>query len=246
MKTNSRLLWLGMFLMAAAAVRAQQLPQLPQFQPNTPARAAEVNANFETLRGGVNTNAAQLAASVTCPTSTPTRFTDKGDGTVCDSQTGLMWEIKTGTVGPVVDCLTPTDCPDPHDVNNQYEWTQQNLAPFTEPNGPLYSNFLARLNDLKTPNDGTATPCFAGHCDWRILTIGELRGILEAPFPNCTADPCIATGFAGPTAGPRSYWSSSSTARSLTGGWLLFFSDGRVTDNDKFDHGYARAVRGGR
>ena len=56
MKTNSRLLCLGMFLMVGAAAHAQQLPPLPQFQPNTPARAADVNANFETLRGKANSH----------------------------------------------------------------------------------------------------------------------------------------------------------------------------------------------
>jgi len=62
MKTNLRMLWLGMLFTASVAVHAQQVPQLPQFQPNTPARAAEVNANFETLRGGVNANKSRVTA----------------------------------------------------------------------------------------------------------------------------------------------------------------------------------------
>ena len=38
----------------------------------------------------------QIAASVTCPAALPgqPRFVDKGDGTICDSATGLMWEKK--------------------------------------------------------------------------------------------------------------------------------------------------------
>ena len=273
------MLWLGMFLMASAGAHAQQLPPLPQFQPNTPAKAADVNANFETLRGTVNTNEgrvttlegvnagsrlttleginaasritaleAQLAASVTCPANTPTRFTDKadkGDGTICDSQTGLMWEKKTGTVGAVVICGVLPGCPDPHDVNNRYTWTQ-NVAPFTEPNGTLYTNFLTKLNDLQLPNDGTTTTCFAGHCDWRVPTIGELRSILQAPAPNCTANPCIAAGFPGPVQASN-YWSSSSVASFPGFAWDVFFGNGDVSFGSKsLGGGHARAVRGGR
>ena len=281
MKTNFGNLGLGMFLMASAAAHAQQLPQLPQFQPNTPAKAADVNANFETLRGKANSNegrvtplegvnagsrlttlegvnaaaritaleaqnaalTAQLAASVACPANTPTRFTDKGDGTVCDSQTGLMWEIKTGTVGAIVTCSTPVVCLDPHDVNNYYTWSA--ATPFTEPTGTLYSNFLERLNDLKTANDGTATPCFAGHCDWRVPTIGELRSILQAPNPNCTANPCIAAGFPGPTLASV-YWSSSSLASVPAGAWWVAFDIGIAANSAKNEFENARAVRGGR
>ena len=250
----------GMFLIASAAAHAQQLPQLPQFQAGTPAKAADVNANFETLRGAANAtdgrvttlegvNAAsritaleaQLAASVACPVNTPTRFTDKGDGTVCDSQTGLMWEIKTGTVGTPVSCATPTDCPDAHHVNNEYTWS---VPGSTEPTGTLYSNFLERLNDLKTPNDGTATPCFAGRCDWRIPSIGELRSILQAPNPNCSTNPCIAAGFPGPV--QSNYWSSSSFASDLRFAWIVGFTDGLVSTEFKDGDFHARAVRGGR
>lgn len=269
MKTDRRMFWLGMFLMASATVHAQQLPQLPQFQANTPAKAAEVNANFETLRGGVNVNegrvttlegvnaasrittleaqnaalTAQLAASVACPANTPTRFTDNNDGTVCDSQTGLMWEIKTGAVGTPVVCSTSTDCPDPHDVNNRYTWTA-NVAPFQASTGTLYTNFLERLNDLKTPNDGTATPCFAGHCDWRIPAVGELRSILDAANPNCAVNPCIAAGFPGPV--QAFYWTSTSAAGSQTSAWDVQFSNGFVAAADKLGFEGARAVRGGR
>jgi hypothetical protein len=183
---------------------------------------------------------AQLAASVACPANTPTRFTDNGDGTICDSQTGLMWEKKTGTVGTLVFCTNPANCPDPHDVNNLYTWT----AGTPEPNGTLYSDFLGKLNDLESPNDGTTTTCFVGHCDWRVPTIGELRSILQAPNPNCAASPCIDGAFAGPTQADL-YWSSSSNldpsfARNVN------FNDCAVGNAVKGATSFARAVRGGR
>jgi hypothetical protein len=208
------------------------------FTSGTIISAAEMNAKLNALKDAVNT----AEASATCPANTPARFTVRDNGaTVCDSQTGLMWEIKTGIAGTPVPCSTLTDCPDPNNVNNRYTWTSNS----TEPNGTLYTNFLERLNDLKTANDGNETPCFGGHCDWRIPTIGELRSILQAPYPDCRANPCIAAGFPGPVQ-QSYYWSSSSYARYLANAWNVSFSIGDVLIGDKFFDNPVRAVRGGR
>lgn len=222
------------------------------FQSGTTISASEMNAKLNALKDAANAN----AASVACPADTAARFTDNGDGTVCDSQTGLMWEIKTETVGTPVACVTPADCTDPHDVNNVYNWTllaatncPEVVPPYSldclDPDGTLYTNFLEMLNDLKTPNDGTATPCFAEHCDWRIPTIGELRSILEAPNPDCTASPCIAAGFPGPIQA-AAHWSSSTRATDPIAAWEVNFNTGEVLSADKGLFGFARAVRGGR
>ena len=125
------------------------------FTSGTTISASEMNAKLNALKDAVNA----AEASVSCPANTPMRFTNKGDGTVCDSQTGLMWEIKTGTAGTAGACAD-ADCPNAQDMNNRYTWSA--ATPFTEPTGTLYTNFLERLNDLKTPNDGTGTPCFGG------------------------------------------------------------------------------------
>ncbi len=178
----------------------------------------------------------QIAASMTCPAALPgqPRFVDKGDGTICDSATGLMWEKKLA-------CAEPAN---PRCVDNVYSWTNS-VPPYAEPLGTLYSEFLEGINDLKHPNDGAATACFAGHCDWRIPSIGELRSILIAAAPGCPAVPCIDPIF-GPTVASL-YWSSSSSASNSAHAYYVnFLGAGVFVSFNKRDSYFARAVRGGR
>jgi Protein of unknown function (DUF1566) len=205
------------------------------FTTGTTISASEMNAKLNALKDAVN------AASVACPAGTPTRFADNGDGTVCDSQTGLMWEIKTGALGTQVDCSfpsTPPVCADSRNVNNRYTWTATGAR-----DGTLYTVFLAHLNESITAS-GTTSTCFAGHCDWRIPTISELRSILV--LTPCTA-PCVAAGFPGPTQASI-YWSFSALANVIppTSAWLASFDAGIVSANSSTFFLFARAVRGGR
>jgi hypothetical protein len=184
----------------------------------------------------------------TCRSALP-HYMDNGDGTVTDNQTGLMWEQKTGTT-----VIGASNSSDVHGVNNVYSWSVAS----PDPDGTLYTGFLAQLNDLITPNDGTATGCFAGYCDWRIPTVAELRSILAAPSPNCTSSPCIDPTFG---ATQSDYWSSSTVpGNSSNFAWFVLFSDdflfegqqiplsfvGTVTTEGKLDYSHARAVRSGR
>lgn len=159
---------------------------------------------------------------------TATRFIDNGDGTITDTQTGLQWEKKTDD-GSV------------HDKDNIYRWSNTGTAP----DGTAFTDFLATLNSncLGTSGDGsTVTAGFAGHCDWRLPTIAELRSILLAPSP-CGTSPCINPIF-GPTAASL-YWSSTTHASLPSFAWDVFFSDGLVVINGKFSINPVRAVRGG-
>ncbi len=127
----------------------------------------------------------------------PLAYSNNGDGTITDLNTGLMWEEKNWDRQSI------------HDVSqNSYTWGMI-TSPFTM-NGTMVTDFLDVLN---TP------PCFAGYCDWRIPNVRELRSIAsyENAFPavdsafntncvfGCTLATCSCT-LASP------YWSSSNYA----------------------------------
>ncbi len=113
-----------------------------------------------------------------CKSAVP-RYTDNGDGTVTDNQTGLMWEEQT-----TQSCASAPNC-----INTTYAWTLS--TPYA--NGPLFMQFVAGLNggdyfdpaisqfpaiglEVNTNIFVTAgLPCFAHHCDWRLPTLPELQ-----------------------------------------------------------------------
>lgn len=170
----------------------------------------------------------------------PARFVDNGDGTISDLQTGLMWEKKAGTFGTPVVCSLPTDCPNPHNVNNVYTWATTT----PKPAGMLFTDFLASINGADGASSDAQTQDRKNYSDWRIPTVAELQGILLASCPG-GANPCIDPIF-GPVA-RNLYWSSTSDASIPGNAWAVHFGDGGVNLQSKASvNSYARAVRGGR
>ena len=198
------------------------------------------------------------------------RFEACADGlTVADGATGLLWERKTGTFDASFPassvCETAVGgCPDRHNVNNRYAWSNTGTAP----DGNAYTDFLVNLN---------AGSGFAGHTDWRLPVISELQSILvgtgvtvtstvtvnstnvDPPDPAMGTNPtgqsticgsflCIDprfTAIGGPTV-PNLYWSASSVRLSPFFAWNAIFGNGLVGDGiNKTADGWVRAVRAG-
>ena len=159
------------------------------------------------------------------------RFVDNGDGTITDQRSGKMWEKKTDDGGI-------------HGVNNRYNWTDPTDGDLTNPDGTAF-DFIATLN---------TSPCFVGHCDWRLPEVNrdggtaELETILLPGAPgSCpgSPNPCIDPIF-GPTAASL-YWSATTRASGHPiDAWLVNFSNGFflsvIKDVNDF---HVRAVRTG-
>ncbi len=174
-----------------------------------------------------------ISALVVCPSNAPTRFVDNGDGTICDRDTGLMWEMKDASDGT-------QDLANPRDVDNRYQWSSTGTAP----DGRAFTTYLTRLNGEVAA--GRNSEQLGGHSDWRLPTLQELQSILDCSYGS----PCIDPIF-GPTAADG-YWSSTSqesqfiNTNGLFDAWPVFFDNGAVYFDNKSGAKRARAVRGGR
>jgi len=152
-------------------------------------------------------------------------YTDNGDGTITDNNTGLMWE-KKGDNGGL------------HDKDNGYVWsgtgTQETIWDW--------------LDDVNAEG-GTG---FAGYKDWRIPNAKELQSLVDfekvsprtptAFNGNCVAGASVLTGSC---TAQTVYWSSTTWARSTSMAWGVNFFEGSLGPFDKASAPRVRAVRGG-
>lgn len=161
-------------------------------------------------------------------------YTDNGDGTITDNNTGLMWEKKDNSGGGI------------HDKDNTYTWSEASYGSTNIMDGTI-ATFLATLN---TP------PGFAGHTDWRIPNYKELTSILnlELTGPSVSAafhDAAGCPGCSDVTVATCTctrllwYWSSTTTKFTPTYGYIVSFGNGFVDRDFKNSSHPARAVRGG-
>jgi hypothetical protein len=197
-------------------------------------------------------------------------YTDNGDGTITDNNTGLTWEKKdvldgtvnaanledadncypwSGTCGPGgVACGTDADC----EANGPCQAADCQTA---SPDGLTIFKWVAQLN----------TASFARHNDWRIPNLRELQSLVD----SATSNPSVAPAFNGASCGAGctditsaacsctggyyywyygyyyGYWSSTTYQPSPSYAWTVSFYDGHVSYNFKSNNFYVRAVRGG-
>lgn len=173
----------------------------------------------------------------------PPRLSDNGDGTITDHETSLVWEKKADLDNLPVNCDNPGDCPDPHDADNLYTWTDKD-TPTTAPTGTAFTMLLAQLN---------AGGGFAGHTDWRLPTLAELHALVDyedatsplvdVAFDNGCTGSCTNTTCSCTIA--DRYWSDSSVASATTDAWVVDPGNGEIIWDTKDTRYAVRAVRTG-
>jgi hypothetical protein len=198
-----------------ASARALDLPATGQ----TTAYTANKNDRITVAVGVPDDGSVQAGATLS--------FTDNGDGTITDNDTGLMWE-KKGDNGGL------------HDKDNGYYWSG---------NGSVFQETIWDWLEDVNAEAGTG---FAGYNDWRIPNAKELESLVNfqsaAPMTsaafhtNCVAGATVLTGSCTAVS---NYWSSTTWARSTSMAWGVSFYEGLLYPYDKATAPRVRAVRGG-
>jgi hypothetical protein len=193
--------------------------------------------------------------------ATSGNFQDLGNCTTRDNATGLQWEQKQDVPGPhhvdnryVWAGCCEDDCNTMCQPNAAASATCMAMAEggtvgcgatcptggcYVERGGLAITTIFDWINQINAEN-------FAGHNDWRLPSeaafnptgANELESILQHP---CTGSPCIDPIF-GPTT-PTGYWSRTADVTRGSDAWFVNFFDGVISNSQKREPFYVRAVR---
>jgi hypothetical protein len=180
------------------------------------------------------------------------RFTDKGDGTIKDNLTGLIW-LKNAN------CIH-TDYPSFDNDPNHDSTAGDGMV-----NWQHALDFVAGINDGTYHCGDTSGKRGTQRTDWRLPNIRELFSLIDFAFgyPNaaisnaagngpCAPPDCAFTNFPVGLGNGGGYWSAT-TIEARQGGvhdpnyaWVVKFDGGDVSPSHKPNEvNYVLAVRGG-
>jgi Protein of unknown function (DUF1566) len=150
----------------------------------------------------------------------PLSYTDNGNGTVTDNNTGLIWQ--KCSVGQNNDAT----CSGTATYFNWYKASGTYDASYNSPSQSV-------CGDIRV----------SGYSDWRLPTKKELRSIVDYSIPYPTRPTIVGAYF--PNTVSSVYWSSTTVAAGPVVAWGVDFGDGLVSYYNKGDDFYVRCVRGG-
>ena len=150
----------------------------------------------------------------------PMSYTDNGNGTVTDNNTGLMWQKCSVGQNNDASCSGSAATYNWYQASGTYDATYNSSS----------QNVCGSLN-------------LGGHSDWRLPSKKELITIVDysVPYPG----PTIKAAFF-PMTIASVYWSSTTYAGYPDGAWGVYFYGGAVYYYYKdVYYDYVRCVRGG-
>lgn len=191
-----------------------------------------------------------------------TRFTDNGDGTIADHESGLIWEKKVRRDSAV-------DPDNLQDADNTYPWAgvcsdapsircQPDAASAAACTAHAQGNAASCLEcgvgagtcTVNTPGitvwqwiSNLNATSFAGYDDWRLPRLRELRNLLsyvspsQATFPAFHGASCGAAcqDLANPACSctsPHEYWTATTRHSNLIWAWNANFAHGAATTSN--------------
>jgi hypothetical protein len=180
----------------------------------------ELSDGMTTIQVGIGRCTTTQAAGLLLATGQTTSYHAGDDG---DLELGAARSYTDNGDGTITDNATGlmweklTDDGTIHDWDNTYPWAD------------AFDVKIAALNTV---------PCFAGHCDWRLPNLNELRSIVNYGLFS----PAIDATF-GLTK-VDAYWSSTTNLLFPSSAYDVRFSGGGVATEDKVTDDFVRAVRG--